>query len=242
MNALFGIKIPQDPWVVVPCYYSRHGICAYLVNVVLLSLIRPVVEKTHFDIDNRIYRLLERFLFPLLILGGLLVIEDAVPLPPKWLRAAHCVLIVCALLLATILAPKRLYYFFAASDRAMSRCATLANRSSSSPRSLLCGRRDYDCRQFGHCHYAASDDTWHRQFGDRDRASRHAGQSLCRVIHQGRPTAAGRPLRETSTGEEGYVEHIGWRNTQIRELPKATVYVPNSKLVQSNIINFHSSG
>lgn len=36
------------------------------------------------------------------------------------------------------------------------------------------------------------------------------------------------------------MERIGWRNTQIRELAKATVFVPNSKLVQNNIVNFHT--
>jgi small-conductance mechanosensitive channel len=111
MSALFGIKIPQDPWVVVPCIILATAFCAYLVNVVVLGLIRPVVEKTYIDIDDRVYRLLERFLFPLLILCGLLVIEDAVPLPPEWLRAAHGVLIFCVLLLATILAAKATILF-----------------------------------------------------------------------------------------------------------------------------------
>lgn len=98
MSELFGIKIPQDPWVVVPCIVLATAFCAYLVNVIVPSLVRPVVQKTYTHVDNRICRLLERFLFPLLILGGLLVIEDAVPLPPKGLRAAHSVFIVCALL------------------------------------------------------------------------------------------------------------------------------------------------
>ena len=106
MSELFGIKIPQDPWVVVPCIILATAFCAYLANVVVLGLIRPVVKKTYIDIDNRIYRLLERFLYPLLILGGQLVIEDALPLPPKWLRAAHGVLVVCALLLMTIVVAK----------------------------------------------------------------------------------------------------------------------------------------
>ena len=85
-----GIKLPQDPWVIVPCLVLATALCAYLVNRLVLKTVRPVVEKIHLDIDNRIYRLVEHFLYPLLILAGLLVIEDAVPLPPpEWLRAAH---------------------------------------------------------------------------------------------------------------------------------------------------------
>src|SRR6185369_11223558 len=112
MNELFGIKIPQDPWVVVPCIFLATAFCAYLVNITVLRVVRSIVQQTYFNIDNRVYRQIERFLFPLLILGGLLVIEDAVPLPPKWLRAAHGVIIVCALLLATVLAAKATLLFF----------------------------------------------------------------------------------------------------------------------------------
>ena len=111
MSDWMGIKLPQDPWVMVPCLVLAAAFCAYLVNRLVLKIVRSIVKKSHVDIDNRIYRLLEHFLYPLLILAGLLVTEDAVPLPPKWLRAAHGVLIVCALLLATILAAKATILF-----------------------------------------------------------------------------------------------------------------------------------
>jgi small-conductance mechanosensitive channel len=41
------------------------------------------------------------------------------------------------------------------------------------------------------------------------------------------------------SGQEGYVAHIGWRNTRIRMLPNNIVIVPNAKLVSSQIINFY---
>ncbi len=40
------------------------------------------------------------------------------------------------------------------------------------------------------------------------------------------------------SGEEGYVEDIGWRLTKIRQLPNNMVLVPNSKLAQAKIINY----
>ncbi len=40
------------------------------------------------------------------------------------------------------------------------------------------------------------------------------------------------------SGEEGYVEDIGWRVTKIRQLPNNMVLVPNSKLAQAKIINY----
>jgi len=40
------------------------------------------------------------------------------------------------------------------------------------------------------------------------------------------------------TGEEGYVLEIGWRSTHIEGLDESTILVPNSRLVQSTVINY----
>jgi small-conductance mechanosensitive channel len=42
---------------------------------------------------------------------------------------------------------------------------------------------------------------------------------------------------ELDSGEQGFVEKIGWRSTWIKMLPNNTVIMPNSKLSQSKIIN-----
>lgn len=41
------------------------------------------------------------------------------------------------------------------------------------------------------------------------------------------------------TGDEGYVVDIGWRATRIRTLPNNLVIIPNAKLSQSIITNYH---
>lgn len=41
------------------------------------------------------------------------------------------------------------------------------------------------------------------------------------------------------TGQEGYVENIGWRSTRIRMLPNNILIIPNTKLVGSQITNFY---
>ncbi len=41
------------------------------------------------------------------------------------------------------------------------------------------------------------------------------------------------------SGEEGYVIDIGWRSTSIRTLPHTVVVVPNAKLMESTITNYH---
>jgi len=42
------------------------------------------------------------------------------------------------------------------------------------------------------------------------------------------------------SGAEGYVVDIGWRATRIRELPNNMIVVPNAKLAQTQITNYHS--
>jgi small-conductance mechanosensitive channel len=56
-------------------------------------------------------------------------------------------------------------------------------------------------------------------------------------IKADRPIELGQFSRFES-GEEEYVERIGWRSTRIRMLPNKSAVVPNSKLVQSTIINY----
>lgn len=42
-----------------------------------------------------------------------------------------------------------------------------------------------------------------------------------------------------NTGEEGYVADISWRTTALRALPNNLIFIPNSKLAQAIITNFH---
>lgn len=44
---------------------------------------------------------------------------------------------------------------------------------------------------------------------------------------------------ELESGEQGFVERIGWRSTWIRMLPNNTVIMPNSKMSESKIINYY---
>lgn len=42
-----------------------------------------------------------------------------------------------------------------------------------------------------------------------------------------------------SSGEEGYVTDIGWRSTTVRALANNMIVIPNSKLAQAIVTNFH---
>ncbi len=53
-----------------------------------------------------------------------------------------------------------------------------------------------------------------------------------------RPIAVG-DFVKLESGEEGFVEEIGWRNTKIRMWANNVVIIPNAKLVQSVITNYY---
>ncbi len=53
-----------------------------------------------------------------------------------------------------------------------------------------------------------------------------------------RPVKVGDFIKLES-GEEGFVDEIGWRNTRVRPWANTVVIVPNSKLSQSRITNFY---
>jgi small-conductance mechanosensitive channel len=55
-----------------------------------------------------------------------------------------------------------------------------------------------------------------------------------------RPVRAGDYIKiNDAIGEEGYVESIGWRSSRLRTLKNNTVIVPNQKLSQAILTNFH---
>jgi small-conductance mechanosensitive channel len=53
-----------------------------------------------------------------------------------------------------------------------------------------------------------------------------------------KPVAVGQFVKLDS-GEEGYVQKVGWRSTWIRQLPNNVVVIPNKVLVNSRVLNYY---
>jgi len=53
-----------------------------------------------------------------------------------------------------------------------------------------------------------------------------------------KPVTVGQFIKLES-GEEGYVEKIGWRSTWVRMLPNNVVVIPNKVLVGARVLNYH---
>ncbi|MGH7830668.1 MAG: mechanosensitive ion channel family protein, partial [Candidatus Binatia bacterium] len=240
MTEILGVKIPMNPWVVVSVIIFATIALAYLVSTAVLSVIRRSIEKRTGGADSRVYRSLEKYLFPLLIVAGLLLVVDLVPLPPKVVGTAYRLLLVSALLLAVFFSTKTALLIL---RNVEDRYEAIGNIKA--PIEILTkiifiavgGMIVLD-------NLGISLTPLLTTLGIGSLAVAIALQDTLGNFFAGLYIKADRPIQvghyvRLEGGEEGYVEWVGWRSTRIRMLPNNMVIVPNSKLVQSNITNFY---
>ena len=237
MADFFGIDFPSNPWIVSSLVVLATVVLAYLVNVLVLWALKRALRRI--AIDERIYRLLDRYLYPLLIVGGLLLIADAAPLPFKALAAIHQLLAICALLLAVVLATRGALLILRNLE------ARYGLYNIRGPLELVTkivmiavgGMLVLD-------YLGISLTPILTTLGIGSLAVAIALQDTLGNFFAGLYIKADRPIEighfvKLQSGEEGYVERIGWRSTRIKMLPNNMVVVPNNKLVQDNITNYY---
>src|SRR3954452_17240769 len=104
MADVYGLDLPGNPWELEALVIAAAALFAYILNRFVLWALRLALSPG--AVDERIYPLLERYLYPLLIVLTLLVIADAAPLPPRGQVAIHQLLSVLGLVLAIVLVTK----------------------------------------------------------------------------------------------------------------------------------------
>jgi small-conductance mechanosensitive channel len=237
---LFGVVIPMNPWVVLPLVFLAAVVLAYVINVVFLWVLRRILPESGDESNSRFRRLLEIYLFPLSVIGALLLIVHSVPLPPKIHTAASNVLLFLALLVATFL---------------LTRAALLLLRNAESRYeavSNIKGPLEIAVKivfvTVGATiildNLGISVTPILTTLGIGSLAVAIALQDTLGNFFAGLYIKADRFIEtgqfvRLESGEEGYVNHIGWRSTKVRMLANNMVIVPNSKLVQSVIVNYH---
>jgi small-conductance mechanosensitive channel len=240
MSNFLGIRISLNPWSVLPLIILATAAVAYLISIIVLKVLKRTVPAVGYRIDDPIYRLFEIYLFPLLIVVGLLLIEDLAPLPPKILRATHALLVAFAVILVVFLSTKAVLLFL----------RNIASRYE--PMRLVKGPIEIAIKivflALGGMiildNLGVSITPLITTLGIGSLAVAIALQDTLGNFFAGLYIKADRPVQvghyvRLESGEEGYVDHIGWRNTRVRMLPNNIVVVPNVKLVQSNITNYY---
>lgn len=239
MTELLSSRVLTNPWVVLPLLIVAAAILAYLVSGVTLWVLKRAIQKSSKEIDNRVYRLLGSYLFLFLMIGGLLIIVDTVPLPPKILRAAQRLLALTGIVLSVFLLTRAALLILRNIE---SRYEAMGNIKG--PIELLTkivfivvgGMIILD-------NLGISLTPIITTLGIGSLAVAIALQDTLGNFFAGLYLKADRPIEEghyvrLESGQEGFVDRIGWRSTQIRTLQNNTVVVPNNKLAQTIITNF----
>jgi small-conductance mechanosensitive channel len=237
MTEFLGIKFPANSWVVLLLIVLATAILAYLVNVVLLWMIKRALRRI--EIDERIYRLLDHYLYPLLIVGTLLLIADAAPLPEQARGAVRQLLVVCALLLAVVLAIKGALLILRNIEARYGLYNIRGPLEVFTKIVLIAVGGMIVLDNLG-----ISLTPLLTTLGIGSLAVAIALQDTLGNFFAGLHIKADRPIEighfvKLQSGEEGYVEGIGWRSTRIKMLPNNMVVVPNSKLLNDNITNYY---
>jgi small-conductance mechanosensitive channel len=240
MTEFFDLTIPMNPWVVLPLVFFAAIVLAYIVNIIALWTLRRTFYRHNEELRGRFYRLIEAYLFPLLIIGALLIITDNAPLPPKILKAADKLLVFLELLIAVFLLGRATLLVFRNAETRYD-----AIRNIGGPVEIIIkivfvavgGTIILD-------NLGISITPILTTLGIGSLAVAIALQDTLGNFFAGLYVKADRFIEpgqyvRLESGEEGYVSHIGWRSTRIRMLPNNMVIVPNSKIVQSIITNYY---
>jgi small-conductance mechanosensitive channel len=239
MTDFFGVKIPINPWALLPVILFALTILAYLVSTAVLRILKRVVHRNGTRIDDRIYGLLERYLFPLLIVGGLLLVLDVVTFPPKFLTAVQRLLVLSALLLAIFLFTKAALLILHSSANRYEGLGNIEGPVEIITKIIFVAVGGMIILD----NLGISLTPIITTLGIGSLAVAIALQDTLGNFFAGLYISADRPIElghyvRLQSGEEGYVDHIGWRSTRIKSLPNNIVVVPNNKLVQSIITNY----
>jgi small-conductance mechanosensitive channel len=239
LREALGFDIPMTPIVVLPLLLIATIFAAYVVYFLTLRIVRGTAKRASVTIDARVMWLLEHYLFPLLIVIGLLLILDAAPLPPKVARVANRLLSLTGLGIALFIITKGtllLLRNIATRYQPLQNIQGPVELATKIAFTVVGGMLILD-------NFGVSLTPLLTTLGIGSLAVAIALQDTLGNVFAGVHIKADRPIEEgqfirLESGEEGIVERIGWRSTRVKMLPNKTAVVPNSKLVQSTIINY----
>ena len=212
----------------------------FSVIPIAMKYLRAKAQKSKIALDDLLVNALEFPLILFLVSIGLRVFFDAVPLSPKVAKYGTALLTILLILAGYLFLDKLFIEGMSRYSKKVHFIATSAGALKSLIRIVILGlaaliildRLNITITPFlasmgigGLVIALALQDTLANFF-----AGLH--------IFGARPISVGNYVKLES-GEEGYVSQIGWRNTRIRMLPNNTIIIPNSRVVNSQIINYY---
>lgn len=227
------------PALALPLVITATILVAYTIHWALLRLLRGAAKKAAINFDGRVSWLLEHYLFPLVLLLSFWAILDLVPLPPKIARSAEWLLSLAVLAVLIVLVSRGVLVLLrniAAGYQPLANVQAPVELFAKIVLFAVGAMLVLD-------HLGVSLTPLLTTLGIGSLAVAIALQDTLGNFFAGLHIKADQPIEvghfvRFESGDEGYVERIGWRSTRIRMLPNKSAVVPNSKLVQSTIINY----
>jgi len=231
------------PWLAISVGYLLVLIICILLKAIILARIEKLVSKTPFFMDSLFVSSLKRPLDIIILAGSLLVLHslleiyfpDLIKIDVLISYSTKILLVVALILFAERFASGAIKHYATTSE-------VLRNSSSMATgvaRVLILGLGSLIILGT----LGVSITPVIASLGITSLAVALALQPTLENFFSGVQLLADKPIRvgdyiELESGEQGFVEKIGWRSTWIKMLPNNTVIMPNSVLAQSKIINY----
>lgn len=228
------------PWLAPAAILFAAALGGYIVKALLLRRLKSLSERTKSSLDDLLWDAVRGHVFLWFALGGMAAAAQASPLRTNLQGLTHKIVVIGFFVSVTLAASKflcaaaRIYSVrFTASAAATTLTENLVRVGVVAMGGLLLLSNlgisitpILTALGVGSLAVAlALQDTLSNVFaGIQILASRMVGVGDCIKL---------------DSGQEGYVVDVGWRATRIRELSNNIVLIPNSKLSQAVVINYH---
>jgi small-conductance mechanosensitive channel len=232
-----------SPWIIVVCGTLASGLILLLVRRLLLSRLRAVTSKTRFTVDSVIVHAVSyplSLIVAIVMLGIFHWLLNYTGLLATRASASSWVLVQILSVLAILIFVDRFingllggYSERSETVRTSRSIIQVVTRGTIIGLGLL--------TLLGTI--GVSITPLIASLGITSLAVALALQPTLENIFSGIQLVVDKPIRvgdfiELDSGEQGFVEKIGWRSTWIRMLPNNTVIMPNSEMAKSKIINY----
>jgi len=229
-----------SPWIIGPVVFVGWVIVLSLIMRIVYGRIHALAARTATDIDDVIVRALRVPMLLVILVTGGLVLARILPLSPEWDNGVNLA-VKLGIILAGVLFVDGLVK--ALLWRA-SRKATYLRTSSGIVQTAVRGIIILIAVLIVLETAGVSITPLVASLGVGSLAVALALQSPLANFFAGIQILADKPIEvgqyiRLDSGEEGYVTNIGWRSTTIRALPNNLIVVPNSRIMDAIITNYH---
>ncbi len=237
---MFGYELPVPAWVAVPAYLILLLLVCRVASSAIEAVLRRWAARTKTEVDDQILRAIHGPLVFGLFLGGLRLGLAAIALPAEPHRIGEQILKLGFIVLLALAAIRLFGIALAEWGRRVEGAGSIAGPARAMGKVVLVAVAAIMAADALGISIAPLLTT----LGLGSLAVALALQDTLANFFSGLYLLADKPIRvgdyvKLESGEEGYVHSIGWRSTRIRQLANNVVVVPNQKMSQTIVTNYH---